>query len=225
MYHGLNDEETAALTEVTKFGFPPQAWFRINKIALGYTGVFASLVDMIRLMDPSYFVDFWTLPGYLGSNPPKSLLDAKITHKTTIKKIIMTKEAQAMKLPISLSSSFANGLQESPAAFVLDSNPFGNPLGATMLVTSGNAKGAIMYISGIVQKNITLFGFGIAASSSISKLKPGDSIDIDNSVYLASQTYHRHQDPGPEYPVWVSDNKVICRERGKTNHQTLLGSI
>jgi hypothetical protein len=155
-------------------------------------------------MDPTYFTDFWKLPGYLGSNPPKSLLDAKISHNTTIKRIIMTKEALAMKLPISLSSSFANGLQESPAAFILESVPVGNPQGATMLVTSGNAKGAIMYISGIVRQNITLFGFGIAASSSISKLQPGDSISIDNTVYLASQTYHRHQDPGPEYPVWVS---------------------
>jgi hypothetical protein len=205
LYDGLNDEEKDALTEVTKFGFPPQAWFRIEKIALGYTGVFASLVDMIRMMDPTYFTDFWKLPGYLGSNPPKSLIDAKISHNTTIKRIIMTKEALAMKLPISLSSSFANGLGESPAAFILDSVPVGNPQGATMLVTSGGAKGAIMYISGIVRQNITLFGFGIAASSSISKLQPGDSISIDNMVYLASQTYHRHQDPGPEYPVWVSN--------------------
>jgi hypothetical protein len=67
---------------------------------------------------------------------------------------------------------------------------------------SGGAKGAMMYISGIVQKNITLFGFGISASNSISKMMPRDSISIDNTIYLASQTYHRHQDPGPEYPVW-----------------------
>ena len=30
----------------------------------------------------------------------------------------------------------------------------------------------------------------------------GDEIEIDNSDYLAAQTYHRHQDPGPEYAVW-----------------------
>jgi len=33
-------------------------------------------------------------------------------------------------------------------------------------------------------------------------MEAGDAIDIDNSDYLASQTYHRHQMPADEYYVW-----------------------
>jgi hypothetical protein len=33
-------------------------------------------------------------------------------------------------------------------------------------------------------------------------LQVGDELQIDNSDYLAAQTYHRHQVPGPEYKVW-----------------------
>ena len=40
MFTGLNDEERDALAEVTRMGFPPQAWFDVERIALGYTGVF-----------------------------------------------------------------------------------------------------------------------------------------------------------------------------------------
>jgi len=39
MYADLNEEERAALTEVTKMGFPPRAWFHYRMIAFGYTGV------------------------------------------------------------------------------------------------------------------------------------------------------------------------------------------
>ena len=33
---------------------------------------------------PTYFEDFWTVPGYLGADPPPSLLDARMQHKTTV---------------------------------------------------------------------------------------------------------------------------------------------
>jgi hypothetical protein len=30
----------------------------------------------------------------------------------------------------------------------------------------------------------------------------GDEVEVDNSMFLAAQTYHRHQVPGPDFPVW-----------------------
>ena len=47
MYAGLTTEEKEALQEVTRMGFPPRAWFNVQKIAFGYTGVFTTLVDQI----------------------------------------------------------------------------------------------------------------------------------------------------------------------------------
>jgi hypothetical protein len=36
----------------------------------------------------------------------------------------------------------------------------------------------------------------------MAALRAGDEVQIDNSVYLAMQTYHRHQVPTPDYYVW-----------------------
>jgi hypothetical protein len=202
MYKGLNTEEKEALTEVTKMGFPPPAWFRHKKIALGYTGVFASLLDIVRMTDPTYFTDFWKIPGYLGANPPESLKSAKINHKTTITRIIKTKEAQQLGLPISLSGQRGGGREEVTAAFTFDNLPKGNLQGATISFDSGGGSGSSAYISGVVQNDIALIGFGALGQGAINKVNVGDTVTLDNSIYLAAQTYHRHQDPGPEYPVW-----------------------
>jgi len=45
--------------------------------------------------------------------------------------------------------------------------------------------------------------FGPAPSAILALLVPGDSVVVDNSGFLAAQTYHRHQMPeAAEYPVW-----------------------
>ena len=38
--------------------------------------MFSSLLDMVVMMDPTYFTDFWKLPGYLVASPPESLTKA-----------------------------------------------------------------------------------------------------------------------------------------------------
>ncbi|KAF2663215.1 hypothetical protein BT63DRAFT_380457 [Microthyrium microscopicum] len=191
MYAGLNQEQKDALLEVTRMGFPPHAWFRQKKIATGYTGVFASLLDIVRMVDPTYFTDYWTKPGYLGYEMPESLRKARFNATTRIKKVIMTKEAMDRGLPVSLSGARGSGKEESPAAF-----------GATLKFLSGSGKDGEVYISGLVEKDIVTFGFGVLGEGKIRSVKEGDSIQLDNSVYLAALTYHRHQDPGPLYTVW-----------------------
>ncbi len=69
-------------------GFPPTAWF--NYKTLG-EGAFPILFNLVRAQDPTYFKsDFWTVPGYQGTNPPKSLQQARVQLKTKVTKIIST---------------------------------------------------------------------------------------------------------------------------------------
>jgi hypothetical protein len=42
----------------------------------------------------------------------------------------------------------------------------------------------------------------VADSEVLKLIKPGDEVRVDNSNFLAAQTYHRHQVPGPDYYVW-----------------------
>ena len=73
MYAGLNEEERAALEEVTRLGFPPRAWFAHQRLSVNYTGVFASLMPDLVLNDPRILRGLLAGPGYLGANPPESL--------------------------------------------------------------------------------------------------------------------------------------------------------
>ncbi|KAF1812259.1 hypothetical protein P152DRAFT_514417 [Eremomyces bilateralis CBS 781.70] len=215
MYSGLNVEERQALAEVTKMGFPPQAWFRYEKIAVGYTGVFSALLDTLALIDGSYFQDFWTKPGYLGADPPKSLTDARIHHNTSIQRIIFADEARRLGLPVTLPGNLGGGLTNVPAAVILTSLPTGDLQGASLTLTSGPNIGSRFFIAGIVNSTV-IIGFGATNLQAVLGLKEGDGLFLDNDLYLASQTYHRHQSPGPEFPVWQqfqSQGKPIYPQR------------
>lgn len=201
MYAGLNAEEAEALREVTAMGFPPRAWFNQRRIAFGYTGVFTTLVDAVLAGDPAYFEDFWTTPGYLGAEPPPSLVAARIQHPTTIAGLIFPEDARAMGIPLSMPTSQKDSGVKFPAALRLAGLPNGDLQGASLVVTSGGAAGHVFYVVAAMGEMVML-GFGEAHFQALAALREGDEIVIDNSVYLAAQTYHRHQIPGPEYRVW-----------------------
>jgi hypothetical protein len=202
MYAGLNREEREALAEVTRMGFPPQAWFAHRAIAMGYTGVFAALIDNMVKWDPGYFEDFWTVPGYLGFDAPDSLAKLRFQHETAISRIVMSKEAIELGLPISMSAKFADSEAESPAAIQVEQMPNGALQGATLTVKSGAAAGHNVLVSGVV-RDLVLLGYGEAHFQAFSQVRTADKVMLDNSIYLATQTYHRHQiPPGDDFPVW-----------------------
>ena len=69
MYAGLTEEERDALAEATRMGFPPGAWFDAERVRLQYTTVWAGLFDHFVTWDPTYFDDFWTVPGLPRREP------------------------------------------------------------------------------------------------------------------------------------------------------------
>lgn len=81
MFDGLNNEEKSALLEFTKMGFPPRDWFLYETLDDGALPV---LVPNVDRLDSCYYEDFWTLPGYLGSDPDGSAVRDRICHETTV---------------------------------------------------------------------------------------------------------------------------------------------
>jgi hypothetical protein len=154
---------------------------------------------MMRL-DPAYFEEFWTLPGYLGANPTESLTQARTQHKTTIAKAIMGDEAAELGLPLPLAMPRGVAVADIVAALKIESMPDGDIRGAMLKLTSGKSAGANLWIAG-VQGEYVLTGVGEANFEIIGGVSANDEILIDNSPYLAMQTYHRHQ-VHPDYPVW-----------------------
>jgi len=174
-YAGLNAEEAAALKEATSLGFPLRGWW--NHPTMN-GGPLALVAGYVPYLDPTYTDDFWTKPGYLGTDPASSVSKARIRHEATIVNVIAGPQKR-----IELSSV-----------------PTGDLTGADLIVTSGAAAGKAVAL-GAVNGKTAGFGFG-ANPAVVNSIQSGDHVRIDNSSYLALQTYHRHQLPTPDMYGW-----------------------
>jgi hypothetical protein len=224
IYAGLNEEEKEALLEVTRMGFPPQSWYAWK--TMGIHG-FLVLYGGVVMADRKYFFeDFWNKPGHLGYNPPKSLLEARIQKVSKIKALIGYEEAVKLGLSERLSAADRGSADnawkntgdngEKPEAFQLeDLLPAVNFLGGDLIIKTGEAAGATLQLTKAEGDKVAL-----APTNSLevlAKIKPGDEVQVDNSNFLAVQTYHRHQVPGKDYYVWDQfrnkDNSPLYPQR------------
>jgi hypothetical protein len=200
MFAGLNEEERDALAEVTRMGFPSQAWFDAERVRLQYTTVWAGLFDHFATWDPTYFDDFWTVPGYLGQHPTASLEAAKVEHKTSIVELVLPAKAAELGLPIPMALRGLH-VDDVPVAYRLGEVPEADLTGAMLRFTTGTAAGHHVWISGRRGDYLTT-GIGQEEFEHLRGVALGDDVQVDNTQYLAFQTYHRHQVPEPEYPAW-----------------------
>ena len=210
-YQHLSAEEASAFSEVSKMGFPMQAWYMYDKLDLhGFAALFPGIVAA----DPSYFSDdFWHKPGYEGYQAPRSLQAAKIQHRAKIKKLILARDAETSGLAALLKAQASRGLADDafksllgnsaadlPVAIELDSVPDKSTLGADIFVKTGKASGEKLLATKQLVGNYLLVGED--ARDVLLKLKVGDEMEINNLNFLAAQTYHRHQVPEQGYPAW-----------------------
>ena len=67
-YAGLNDIERAVLLEVTRIGVPLRAWEDYRYVlGLDAPDGLLGFGSTVLFLDPTYVNDFWTQPGYLGT--------------------------------------------------------------------------------------------------------------------------------------------------------------
>lgn len=228
-YKGLNAEEAAALHEATLMGFPPKSWFGYKTMGVhGFTAIYQGMV----MADPTYFTDFWTKPGYLGFNPPESLKKARLQYVTTVQAPLSAdaleqrglgpkrlpgqpRDAGRGSADLAWQKLVSDG-SSRPIAFELTGTP---PdvgfIGGDLYILSGEAKGGRIALMGLNGKVVTL---GVVSDIALlTKIKPGDEVRIDNSNFLAAQTYHRHQVPDTSYTNYDqfrgADGKPIYPQR------------
>ena len=140
------------------------------------------------------------MPGYLGANPTDSLVQARVQHKTTVVRPILIGEAQELGLPLAMAIARTESMADVPVALQVEQVPEGMLRGSMLSLTSGAAVGGNFWVIDVVD-DIVIVGVGEAHFEEVLGIVPGDEILIDNSVYLAFQTYHRHQ-VHPDYRVW-----------------------
>ncbi|WP_346857925.1 hypothetical protein [uncultured Draconibacterium sp.] len=208
-YATLTAEQRQVLQECTRMGFPIKSWYGWqNMDAHGFLVLYKSLV----MMDEKYFhEDFWNKPGYLGYDNPASLQRDRVQTKGVVKKIIGQSEAEQLNLVKPLSeaergtadrawANMGSDMKEMPVAYQIDVDVKEIGMGGDLIILSGNGKGQVLQITKTDGKYVALAP--INPPQQLALLNVGDSVQVDNSDFLAVQTYYRHQMPTPDYYVW-----------------------
>jgi hypothetical protein len=171
----LNEEEQAALKEASLLGFPLRGWWNHATLTSGY---FNNVAPLIPMLDPTYVDDFWTQPGYLGTDPKSTIRAQRFHFDTTV---------------ASLVDGFPIGLE-------LAGVPERDFADAHLVILAGAAAGNSVPIASIDGRTV---GFAFAADhSALNLIRLGDRVRIDNAWALALQTYQRHQVPAPDLYGW-----------------------
>lgn len=169
----LTPQERAIFRESLSFGVP------LKTFETATTGgvILMFLSDGVREADPGYTKDFWTKPGYEGSNPPDYLQKAKVDHTGRI-------------------ASVVKGPQDEVTAVTFEQAP---PLGSIgtlgMDFTLLDARGAAL---GTLHGSLMADRLVLAGSNDprlLSRLAVGGMVRMDNLFYLAMTFYHRHTLP------------------------------
>ena len=212
MYAGLTKDEARMLREITLMGFPPQAWFME---AAGHwdDGSLPVLLPGIRQSDPEYFRDFWEKPGYLGTEPGSNALRDRLQFKSRVVGIHLPgeKSGQAAEEEYSngVDTAWKKALVDGNGAWIeLEEVPCGEDLylkGVTIGFETGAAVGKTMLLGDIQGRGITIgMCYGMDDMEAVlASVRPGDILTLDNSDYIAVQSYYRHQvPPDPAFHAW-----------------------
>ena len=144
-YKDLTNDEAQMLRELTRMGFPPRAWFLEAEGRID-PGSLPVLLPGMKQADPSYFTDFWTLPGYEGADGLCGAVTDRVRFEGVIKSVHLPEKEDADKTGF-------NGVDDIAAVLAL--------------------------------------------------IQPGDRVALDNSDFIAIQSYYRHQVPAdPAFHAW-----------------------
>lgn len=210
-YAFLNEEEAAALREATRLGFPMETWTEYETLGDGALSV---LAPYIPLMDPAYYTDFWEKEGYLGADPEGSAVRDRIKYETCVESILDSPdEVPGLGATLDVNNSYGvdeawkNILKsdEKYPVFLLAEFPEGDVYARGLVLTflDGAAKGEKVGVVWLHGKAVTPSDTGDRPLEEILRqVKAGDRVLLDNSDYIAVQTFSRHQVPASGYPAW-----------------------
>lgn len=210
MYAGLNEEEAAMLKELTNMGLPPLAWYPEAAGRLD-PGSLPVLTPGVKAADPGYFHDFWTLPGYEGSDPNSGACRDRFVLRAHVVDCGVSDENQENGgLPTGgngVDDAWKKQLAASGGAWLeIDAMPLRPDQyveGTNVTFPGSAADGKTLLLSSITRepgngRSLITFGasFGADGAADVMPLlKPGDEVLLDNSDFVAIQSYYRHQVP------------------------------
>lgn len=203
MYEGLTNDEAVMLKEITQMGFPPKAWF-LEASGRIDDGSLPVLTPGVKMKDPTYFKEFWEVEGYLGADKNSNACRDRLQFDGVVKSVHVPgqkKDEGIIDGRNSVDDAWQKQLADGAGAWIeLEEVPQGDDLylrGVNITLSTGEAAGKTLLLDKIVGNRITIgMCFGMDdINSVIASIKKGDKIHLDNSDYIAIQSYYRHQVP------------------------------
>lgn len=215
----LNDEEKDALHEILRMGMPMEG---LLQFPYADDGSLTVLAPAVKIIDPAYFEEFWTQPGYLGTEPDSSAVRDRVRFKASIRDVFLpsaldVEQDRSQKAQAEIDRR--NGVNNAWQKMLMDSRADGKPWieldrlpanglpyigGVSISFLTGAAAGSSLRLAAVEGSRLMIgtgYGSGLIEDVLV-KARSGDEVLLDNSDYLAIQTYHRHQVPDPEYLAW-----------------------
>jgi hypothetical protein len=199
-FDGLNTLQREALAALYRGGFQKggEHQLRLPMPEIGWPGMRG--IDTMRQSDPGYFDDFWSAPGYAGSD---GVLDTEIIHEKTTVDSVVTAEDLASA---SATGSVAGGPMMSLLLQMLGLSgdvPLGIRVagldavaltGAKVTVDGGAAAGREWYCFMVVGDVLIPTGAGSFFDPGlVSDIASGDAVTVDNRDFLAYCYSDRHE--------------------------------
>ncbi|OCF30857.1 hypothetical protein I316_07490 [Kwoniella heveanensis BCC8398] len=188
-FDNLTTLERLVLDEVTGLGTPEREWEVVTYNA--YANSLSTFWPTVQAIDPTYADDFWSLEGYLGTEQSE-LGDFFRTHRHIGNFSVTSLESN--------STGYLTSLRVAP----LSSNV--NLLGSVFGLIGGSGQ-ILCNLTGSLNSTTSNFTVTTATGNCTTS---GDSADIDgllltydNSFFLATHVYYRHNIPTrPDFYVY-----------------------
>lgn len=209
MYEGLTEDEQKMLGEITAMGFPPRAWY-LEAEGMTDPGALPVLSPGVKMADPQYFEDFWKVEGYLGADPQSNAVRDRLQFTGVVKSVhVPGEKIEAEAGGNNVDDAWKKMLTDGKDAWIeLKEVPTGEDLylqGVTISFETGAAVGKELLL-GEIRGNHLVIGmcYGMDDLPGVlSLVKPGDVVTLDNSDYIAIQSYYRHQTPADtSFTAW-----------------------
>lgn len=179
------------------------------------------------MADPGYFTEFWTVPGHLGADPSSNAVRDRLQFKGRVRRVHLPgtpetlDEENELEGRNGVDDAWKKMLTDGKDAWIeLETLPEGDDLylrGVNITFTTGEAAGKQLLLGGMERDKETGGGFltiGMCYGMDdlpgvLSKVRPGDELTLDNSDYIAIQSYYRHQVPADlSFHAWDQFRKA-----------------
>ncbi len=222
-FAGLTVDQRDVLAQLYRAGFARGVGFDPSIAVLAWT-MFAGLFET---SDPTYFDDFWTLPGYAGADHPERLADDLVEVEATVARVLPADEVMTFQPTrpgpdrfgvgeMARMFSMILGTDGPPSSIVLDGIDDTSALGcATITMLDGTAAGRDVVVVGVLGELVVGRGLEGESVKVFEGVQPGDRVRISNRNYLAfCHHYLHHVDlESPEWAQFTVDGHAVYPQR------------